>query len=42
MKKLWDLISHPMKACINNQEERLTSVNVNFRDVNSDDKKTNC
>ena len=29
------------KACVNNQEEQLNSVIINFRDVNSNDKKAN-
>ena len=31
--------SPDLKACVNNQEERLTSAIINFRDVNSNDKK---
>ena len=46
-KKTWvyrfsDLLSHPLKGCVNNQKERLTSAIMNFRNVNSNDKKTNC
>ena len=40
--RFWDLLSYPLKARVNNQEEWLTSANINFRDVNSNDKKTNC
>ena len=29
-----------LKACVNNQEEQLTSAIINFRNVNSNDKKT--
>ena len=31
-----------LKTCVNNQEKRLTSAIINFRDVNSNDKKTVC
>ena len=34
--QIWSPI---LEACINNQQERLTSVIINFRDVNSNDKK---
>ena len=37
--QIWSLI---LEACINNQQERLTSVIINFRDVNSNDKKNSC
>ena len=40
--RFWDLLSHPLKACVNNQEKWLTSANINFCDVNSNEKKTNC
>ena len=40
--RFWDNLSNPFKACANNQEEWLTSAIMNFRDVNSNDKKTNC
>ena len=29
-----------LKACVNNQKERLTLAIINFHDVNSNDKKT--
>ena len=37
--QIWSPI---LEACINNQQERLTSVIINFRDANSNDKKNSC
>ena len=45
MKKIWfykflDLLPYPLKTCGNNQVERLTPAIVNFRDLNSNEMKT--
>ena len=40
--RFWDLLSFPLKACANSQEERPTSAIMHFRDGNSKDKNSNC